>query len=244
LAASSIAILLILADSNNKKDNIIYMALISFVIFSTFRTKAIVIVAIFWILYIMISKFKIRNKWIFAIIGIPVILFLSYNQINTYFFSSSWSARAVMLQDSIELAKQYFPFGGGFASFGTNMSAQFYSPVYYTFGYNLIPEMAPGTARYLTDGFWQAIIGQFGVIGILSFSLIIYGFFRIILKKKIEDVGEISYCSLLGLNIYLIISSIGEMAYFAPFGILYFIIYAMILNEKESIENKSENKEN
>ena len=234
LAASGIVLLIVLADMKKINNKMLYMIMISIVIVSTLRSKAIAFTAFFWLLYILVVKLNIKSKYIYMFFGIPIIIYLGYNQILIYFFNKNWSARQVMLQDAIKIAKEYFPLGSGFASFGTNMSVVYYSPLYYKFKYNLIEGMASKNAAYLNDGFWQAVIGQFGFIGLVCFLFIIYYFFKIILSKKFDTIGKDSYCSIISLNIYLVIASVGEMAYFSPYAILFFLIMAIILNESEN----------
>ena len=164
--------------------------------------------------------------------------YLAYDQFAIYFMSGDWSARAVLFTDAVGIAKKFFPFGAGFATFGTNMSVVSYSPLYYELGYNKINGMSKLTASYLNDGFWQACLAQFGVIGVILFVALIYFLFRATLKYKISEIGAMRYFSILALNIYLIIASIGELSYFSPYALVYFIVLGVIFNENDKIVSK------
>jgi hypothetical protein len=231
LAAASSILLLVLAMCNKKRENIPFMLMISYVIISTFRSKAMAFVAIFWGLYILIAKLKIKSKLLYAGLSIPIVVYLSYDQMQEYYFTTKWSARSVMLTDAISIAKQYFPLGAGYATFGSNMSVREYSPLYYQLGYYKIQGMSEDTASYLNDGFWQIVFGQFGFIGAILFAIIIIYFFRNAFRFKPEAAGYVPYVTIISANIYMLISSVAETAYFAPFGLLFFMIIGMITNQ-------------
>lgn len=235
LAAACIVFLLVLAVTNRRKENYIYMFMISIVIIFTFRVKAISFVAVFWGLYLMIEVWKIKSKLVYIFVSLLLAGYLAYDQFTVYFLSDTWSARAVLFTDAVMIAKKYFPFGSGYASFGTNMSVVSYSPIYYQLGYNKINGMSKETAAYLNDGFWQACLAQFGIIGVIFFIIIIYLFLKKTLKYKISDVGPMRYFATISLNVYLIIASVGEMAYFAPYALLYFIVLGIIFDENDRL---------
>lgn len=238
LAAACIVFLLILAVTCDGKSNYVYMIMSSVVIVFTFRAKAIAFVAVFWGLYLMIAVWKIKNKLIYAVVSLVLAGYLAYDQFATYFMSKTWSARAVLFTDAVSIAKKYFPFGTGFASFGTNMSVVSYSPIYYQLGYNEIDGMSMNTAAYLNDGFWQACLAQFGVLGVLVFVALILLLLKKTMQYKISDVGAMRYYSMMSLNVYLIIASIGELAYFAPYALLYFIILGIVFDENDKLISK------
>ncbi|WP_104805621.1 hypothetical protein [Blautia marasmi] len=239
LAAACIVFLLILAVTCDRGNNYIYMIMSSVIIIFTFRAKAIAFVAVFWGLYLMIEVWKIKNKLIYATVSLLLAGYLAYDQFATYFMSKTWSARAVLFADAASIAKKYFPFGAGFASFGTNMSVVSYSPIYYQLGYNQIDGMSKNTAAYLNDGFWQACLAQFGVLGVVAFIILILFLLKKTMQYRISDVGAMRYFSMLSLNVYLIIASIGELAYFAPYALLYFIVLGIIFDENDKIVSEN-----
>lgn len=241
LAAACIVFLLILSTTNKKNENLVYMIMASIIILFTFRAKAISFVVVFWGLYLMIDVWKIKSKIIYFFASIILAGYLAYDQFLTYFMSTTWSARSVLFTDSISIAKRYFPLGAGFATFGTNMSVVAYSPLYYEFGYDQINGMSKATAAYLNDGFWQACIAQFGAIGVILFVFLIYLFLKKATNYKIQNVGAMRYISIISLNIYLIIASVGELAYFAPYALLYYGVLGIVLSENDKIIIKREN---
>jgi hypothetical protein len=227
LAASVIVIMCVLMSSYQKGD-FKYLMMASFVIFMTFRSKAISFIIIFWLLYFMIYRFQIRSKIIIVPVALFGGIFAGYRKFTEYFFGDHFSARAVMLKDALILARESFPLGKGFATFGSNLSVQSYSPLYYRFGYDGIEGMSQSTASYLNDGFWQIILAQFGFFGCILMLFIILQFFCYTIQMK---KTESSYIALLALNIYMLISSTAESSYFNPFSLLYFMVISFIVNQ-------------
>lgn len=234
LASACIVMILVLSATNKKNENIKYLIMLTIIILFTFRVKAIAFVAIYWGLYILRYMLNVNNKLVYGGASCFLAFFVGYDQFLSYFSASTWSARSVLFTDALALAKQYFPFGTGFGTFGTNMSVVYYSSIYNTLGYNKINGMSKETAAYLNDGFWQATLAQFGFIGCVLFIYIIYLFFKVSIKN-ISRVAPLRQISIISLNIYLVIASLGELAYFAPYAITYFLVLGAILDENRII---------
>lgn len=69
-------------------------------------------------------------------------------------------------------ANTYFPFGSGFATFGSDQAARNYSRLYYQYGFNSLFGMNTKDGSFLSDTFWPMAIGQFGWIGSILYILI------------------------------------------------------------------------
>ncbi len=87
-----------------------------------------------------------------------------------------------------------------------------YSPIYSHYGISKVWGIVKGQTSFVTDIFWPMIIGQFGVIGLTVYVLIIYIMFR-----KIQDSFSIKnknfYIAKIICFVYLIISSTSESAF-------------------------------
>lgn len=195
-----------------------YIAMILFVLLSTLRFKAIgaALIILFVIIYInktnkKISIFKLGLVAILAII-------LAWGQISYYYINIDGSARKVLNETSVKIAKDYFPIGTGFATFGSHFSSVYYSPIYYKYGISNVWGLVKGESFFLTDTFWPMIIGQFGVIGVITYILMI-----IIILKKIQDCYSDKrkqlYIAKIICFAYLIISSTSEAAFVHPIAI-------------------------
>ncbi len=106
----------------------------------------------------------------------------------------------------------YFPFGAGFATYGTEMAAKYYSPLYYKYGLNTHWALKEGGSE-LTDCFWPAVGAEFGFFGILLMALIVYLFCS--MMYKLSKPSRYSAVAVLTYIAYLLISSIATSIFTA-----------------------------
>ena len=200
------------------KINTKYTYMLVIIILSTVRMKAIA----FILAFIAISMYvcKCNKKITFSKIGIIAVIcyFIALESINYYFFTSDKSARATLLNTSIEIANDYFPIGAGFATYASHFSATNYSPVYYLYGINNISGLREGKTNFISDSFWPMLLGQFGYIGTILYIICIVIIFRKIqlnfdVQRKYEYISKISILA------YLLISSTSEAAFVHPMAI-------------------------
>ncbi|MCD2492277.1 hypothetical protein LQE92_06485 [Lacrimispora sp. NSJ-141] len=229
LASVAYIMLLILAIINSSNKKIFkYMIMDSCIIILTFRYKAVAAVVIFWMLYFYILKIKAKSKLFIGLFSTISCVLIGYEQIEKYFFSVGFSARQVLLDDSIMLALTHWPLGCGFATFGSSLSVTNYSIIYQNLGYGYINGLSKETAAFLNDGFWPIMLGQFGIIAFLLFLYIVYLLFKIVFRHKIDSTYFISELSILG---FMLITSLGETSYFSPYAIIYFIFFGLCINK-------------
>ena len=206
----------------------------------TLRSKAIVSVVVYIMLYMIIKKLKCKLKvWQIIIVGIVAII-CAWSQIYFYFINlGGQSARSVMLTTSFKIVKDYFPIGTGFGTYASHSAAVQYSPVYLKYGFELIYELRNSTVgTYFDDQFWPIILGQTGIIGIICYCYIL-----IYLFKKIQRLYKIDldlYMSGLFIFIYLLISSIAEPAFNNSVAIPLAMVIAMIM-KKANLKLKKAN---
>ena len=115
--AISVMVLLTFFIKSYKK-NIYFIIAISIVVCSTLRSKAIMFIAIYLFLYILIiiKDFRLNTK---SIIGVgTAAAVVGGNQILRYLSNIDW-ARPRLMVKSFEVAMDHFPIGGGFATFAT-----------------------------------------------------------------------------------------------------------------------------
>jgi hypothetical protein len=80
-------------------------------------------------------------------------------------------ARVALLNGSIEIARDYFPLGAGLGRYGSWMSREHYSDLYYHYGLSKIPGLSPQFSDFITDTFWPQVLGETGVLGSAAFVL-------------------------------------------------------------------------
>ena len=209
-----------------------YSLILILLILSTMRFKAIgaTVAIIVALLYIKLSNKKLSIIKL-AIIGCLIIA-IAYNQITYYFFEIEGSARSELLHTSIEIAKDYFPFGTGFATYGSYFSSSPYSEVYYLYDLNNIYGLTPDYPAFISDSFWPMILGQFGIIGIILYIICIYKIFNYI-QKTFLTINKRMYISKLICILYLIISSTSESAFVNSIAIPLVIIIGIEIKDKK-----------
>lgn len=220
----------------NLKKNIKYFILCFLMMISSFRVKTIVLVIVYLLLMLFTLKWNKRitfNKII--MIGLMVMI-IGSRQLYNYFIKDSNAARSVLLNTSIKIAKDYFPIGTGFATYGTQESGNNYSIVYYKYGIDNVFGLKKGATYFLTDSFWPTILGQFGILGFLSY--IIYLF---VMLKKIDTVSnKFLYLTGISIFIYLIISSISENVFNVSTNIGVAIILGILTLKNDNEREKNE----
>ena len=187
-------------------------------ILSTLRYKAIIAsVFIVILLYIIIVRKKIFAKWNFIVLAIVAVL-IAWSQIVEYFFDTV-TARGALTSTSITIAKDYFPFGIGFASFGSYMSKVFYSPFYYQYGLSSIYGLMniDGANSFISDTFWPMVIAQSGVVGTVCFIWALGSLYKKINSIYYENIYL--YSVSLYLFGYMIIQSTGSAAFVGPIAV-------------------------
>lgn len=200
-----------------------YSLILFLLILTTMRFKAIgaTVAIIIALLYIRLSNKKLSIVKL-AIIGCLIIV-VTYNQISFYFFDVEGSARSELLKTSIEIAKDYFPFGTGFATYGSYYSSISYSFIYYIYNLSGIYGLSPNNPSFITDSFWPMILGQFGVLGTILYLIClvkIYNYIKLTFKLPNKKI----YISKIICMLYLIISSTSETAFVHPVAIPFAII--------------------
>lgn len=172
----------------NYSDFFVVVAIIPWIL--TMRTRAIAFAAIYvalYYFYIKKSK-KFKMKFYHILLAGVLLFLLGYKTFYDYFIAESNQVRHHMLITSIKIFRDYMPFGTGFASFGTEMSRQYYSPVYFHYEISHIWGLSPTEPYFILDQFWCAIFGQFGLIGTaIVIYLIAYSYIK--LFKNVDNAG-------------------------------------------------------
>ena len=171
-----------------KKDLFVYMIIATMLVCFTLRMKAVGFAMLYWFFYFQTFYFRKRHYILTAVLSLSAVLLVGHDAFMTNYFSDDrFMPRMIMLKDGITLLLSHFPFGTGFATFGSAMAASNYSPLYTSLGYLTYRGMNPEDTSFLTDVFWPTIFAQFGVIGTIVFILIIVSLIKIALRMIKED---------------------------------------------------------
>lgn len=139
----------------------------------------------------LIIMFREKSKfhmWYIGILAVGVGMF-ALNDINSYFLSDS--VRMIFIRYAVITANTYFPLGSGFATYGSEMAARYYSPLYIKYGWENLWALGR-TGKYLNDNFIASIIGQFGWIGFILYSLLVYILFRYFNTRTLNKIQRIT----------------------------------------------------
>lgn len=228
-----ISYIIILVTSSKKSRNIFgIMAMLSIIF--TLRAIGIGVVGII-IMFNVYFNHKDANKPLKPYKLIPFALgaiLLGFNQINEYFITGT-SLRALLMKNSIVIFKRFFPFGSGFATYGSDQAYKHYSSLYYEFGYHKIYMLSPEHGYVANDNFWPMIIAQFGIIGCICYIYLVYYQFKIILQLRTNREIKISAIALLAL---LFIASLGNAIYTSSSGMMLYIILGCIIKMEEGVK--------
>lgn len=179
IVASALAFI-IAEDRLSRKKIRMYYVMAFFEIILTTKLMPILIVVVTLLLKNQQSKKKIKLKYIVA--GAISILIIGQHQIIHY-ISDLNHPRMRLIIYGIKTAMIYFPFGSGFATYGSEMARRYYSPIYTYWGFESFYGLSPTSDSCLNDNYMAMILAQGGVISFLLFLSIMYIIFEQTVKK-------------------------------------------------------------
>lgn len=208
------------------KKNMKYILMLCFVMFFTFRSKAIAAMAIIVFIYIYRFFFKQKKVYtLFAMMGI-IALLVGADQLK-YYYSHALISRTKLLTDAIKIANMMFPLGSGFGSFGSNVAADFNSLLYNEMGY--FDTANPWAEKaFLNDAFWPIVISQTGWIGTFFFAISILGL--LVIGIKLYRKKFFSSWIFLSVIMYDLVSTAASSAFFHPLALSSYIFLGLILS--------------
>lgn len=226
--AGAVAFLIILLTVFYNKSNRLYILFNLIVLFFTFRSKAMASVAVYLLLFFCVIVYKKRIKKRYLIFGGIFCIFIGWEQISYYFVElAGRSARSVMTFTSLKILKSYFPIGTGFATYGSALAGEFYSPVYVMNGFENVHGLGTGSnALFLSDTFWPIVIGQTGFIGTIAYITALLLIIKMCVEVRRSDVY--AYLGIMYAVLYLLISSIAEPSFFNSISIPMAVVIGMV----------------
>lgn len=206
-----------------KRERIILpLGMLSMMMFCTLRVKSMGVIAAVVLIYLFVLrglKFTGLKRWM----KITLVAFLAfaaaaigYQIVNYYILMGVESARAMLTLAGPFVAWDHFPFGSGWATFGSAFSAEPYSPVYGMYRMAGIWGLSPKYPAFVSDTYWPMVLGQTGYFGFAGLLLALTVFVKKILKMK--DFPA-SYASGLLILAQLLISSTSESALANPLAV-------------------------
>lgn len=226
----------------------LYFGMLIVVWLASVRSRAFAIIAV-WLLLMVIGK-KINDgmalnkrnvkksikaflKPQYMIAAGIAMLALGWSQIQKYFGDTAVTARNLLVQGGISIMRDYFPLGSGFGTFGTEIAAKYYSPLYYKYGLNSFWALTEGGSE-LVDCYWPAIGAELGVVGVLLMALLIIA----LIKKMVKDSKGKKYFLIVSLtySVYLLMSSTATGIFSSYVTAGFFVILMALINVKDVIQ--------
>jgi len=187
-AITCTALLYLFTSEGDRLNKLIFIAMLSVGVFSG-RSKFygfFVFATAITLYFNDIKKLKLNAKTIIAALFIlAAIVYVAKDKILFYFmpvFSGDmefdYIARLALYATSYSIFLDYFPFGSGFASFGTHFSGVYYSDIYSKYGIDNIWGLSKSYTSFVSDTYYPSL-AQFGVVGVALYFL----FWLYIIKK-------------------------------------------------------------
>ena len=188
----------------------------------TTKGPAIIWAFIIFMLLYYYRKHKKINTRLLVLLGSVCILLGGY-QIQNYLLNEN-APRSLFYKYGFIVTRKYMPLGSGFATFGSDMAAKFYSPLYREFGFNVLHGLTESDTSFLNDNYWPMISGQFGFIGlILAIAIVLMIFMRI---QKIV-MPRLNKAILFSSFFYIMLHSIGSSILTTSSGVILFISFIL-----------------
>ena len=219
-----------------QKKIILPLGMLAFIMLSTRRAKSMGAIACILLIYVFVfyKKQKINKKLKMAIIcfvGIAAVAGI-YQVVSYYFLMGVESARAVLTIGAPFLAWDHFPFGTGWATYGSAFSTEPYSPVYGMYRMAGVWGMSPDFHDFISDTYWPMLMGQCGYVGFAAFVGTLFLFVRKVLTLK--NHKEI-FAGVMLLVLYLFVSSSSESAFVNPIAVPFAFLIGFWFAEQELI---------
>jgi hypothetical protein len=227
--------LVYLWSSSQKKRDIIITMLIFSIGLPTGRAKmyGFYLIALSVFLFLNKTKIELSKKTIaMLIILVPIMTFATYSKITEHFTeASNISIRPFLYIGAWNVLNEYFPFGSGFATYASQASSDYLSPV----AYEYIPKMflEEKAEYYSMQDVYYPRLAQFGWVGAFLFIL-----FWIKNFKKCSYYCDITKNLIIQKIFFLIIAffAVESIAYYTlvtPQGTTAMMFFAMVLKTEK-----------
>lgn len=198
---------------------------------SSLRSRAWGFALLYVILYyaFCIRKEK-KFKWWYLMPFALLIYFIAADQFIFYFTGDR--ARNVLLRYGIITAKNFFPVGSGFATYGTAIAQKNYSALYHIYNFSAYWGLSPQYGSFLTDNYWPAVMAEFGFIGAGFMALLIFRVIRKLVSVTDNPLSKTCVCFGFGT---LLLASLASSSFFSCTALVIFLCLICKLNDEATI---------
>ena len=234
-----------LDNRRNRTHKLFHVFLLFALWISTGRTRSLAVILVWLFVYVitnsralnanvqssakeMFKKIMRPQYLLFAGIGVA---YIGWDQIQYYLGAESNTARSLLLRGGMAVMKDRFPLGSGFATFGTEAAARYYSPLYYQYGLSSHWALKEGGGE-LTDCLWPAVGAEFGIIGLLLLAILVWKVSRELIHlsegARYPFIASVTYVA------YLLISSTATSIYTAYTTTAFVVLFVGLLIDYKS----------
>ncbi len=232
LAVSLVAIAVLSASENENSNRFCYASICFSLILATKSSPLLFSVMFLFLLFYFKHHELLKTRTI-IFIGILVV-FLGAFQIQTYLMNEN-APRYLFFYYGGKTANRYFPFGSGFATFGSDQAARNYSRLYCQYGFNRLFGMNMEDGSFLSDTFWPMAIGQFGWIGFLVYVFI---YIRVCFSFRKMNLNTNQKAFSYAAYLQYMIHAVGAAILSTSAGLIGAIALSMVMNPKSDLRKK------
>lgn len=171
--------------------------------------------------------FKSPKTVIYATILMSAVLFVTWERFDKYYVTG-WQdtrlARPMTYKTSLQILVDYFPFGPGMGTFGTNGASRDYSPLYYRYDLDHVWGLGRG-GGFICDAFYPTL-AQYGIVGVILFCI----FWKRRLKA-LNEIKDIRYYRIAFITFFcLAIEQTADSSWLSGKGMGYCMLIGLCLN--------------
>lgn len=231
------ACLIIIAVTAEMKKKEVYKYIAIAAIPMVLTKSSLVWCWLFVVLFLTITL-KDNNKFKLRYIILLTSGVLAFSISDFYAYADSESVRMKFLTYAVKTANTYFPLGSGFATYGTDMAAKYYSPLYSKYGWENTWAMGRDSV-YLNDTFFAGILGQFGWFGLGLYLIILILLFHSFNTVKLNKT-ERAMCLATVITVAFVM--VGSASAKSMMGAFMFAVLGLMYSKKGKIRiRKNEN---
>lgn len=205
---------------------------------SKYYGEFVFLVAVIYFLKDRLKVNSLKTGTYVAILSLVVIYF-TWTKFNAYYIEGFDEktehyrmARPETYKVSIQIMKEYFPFGSGLGTFATNAAAELYSPLYYKYKLYDVWGLTPENPMFLADTFYP-VLAEYGIVGVFLFLWFWKRRLWAIQKLPLKyyKVGVMAFMA-------LALESVADTSYLSGKGMGYFMLLGIVMSVGTQIEEE------
>lgn len=240
---TSLALTYLFLGNYSKKERLIFLLMLSVGLISgRAKFSGFFVLAMFVVLYLNdMKRTELNLKTVLILSGLTIVIAIAAKEkIDLYFLQAlsgeeeQLVARAALYFNSLEIFKDYIPFGSGLASYATHASGVFYSEIYNEYNLSSIWGLTKDAPDFITDTYYPSL-AQFGIVGFFLYFFF-WSFYTFKSYKYMRQTGNIHFFSIfIMIAGYLFIKNIAEASFTSNEGVFTMFLLALSLGSQKRL---------